>query len=128
MRPCRLRKNRFIAKLVIGFGLITLGAIFALQNLGFFPWGGTIRFWPWVLLFLALASFAKKGILAFNGHLFLLGGVALQLKSLGQGHLLEQWWPAGLIWLGAVMAIRSLCYRRNTLPVSSCQDSCERPS
>ena len=46
MRPCRPRRNYFIAKLVIGLGLIALGTIFALQNLGILPWGGTIHYWP----------------------------------------------------------------------------------
>ena len=114
MRPCRPRRNHFIAKLVTGLGLIALGAIFALQNLGILPWGGTIRFWPLILLFLAVVHFAKRGILSFSGHLMLLGGVALQLKSLGHSELLHQWWPAGLIWLGIVMARRRRTSKADT--------------
>jgi hypothetical protein len=128
MRPCRTMKDRFLVKLVIGLGLIALGTIFSLQNLGLFPWGGTIHFWPLTLLFLALFNFAKRGLLSFGAHLFLLGGAALQLQSLGHGAFLDHWWPVSLIWLGALIALRSLRLRRPALLTAPCQHAYERPS
>jgi hypothetical protein len=129
VRSCRPRRDRFISKMVIGIGLILMGAIFALQNIGIIPWGGTFRFWPLLLMFFALVHFANRGFFSVMGHAMFLGGVALQVKSLGHADLLQQWWPVSLIWLGLVITLRSLCrQRRNALFEASCQDSCKRPS
>jgi hypothetical protein len=128
MRPCQTRNDHFLAKLVFGLGLIALGTLFTLQNLGLFPWGGTIHFWPLALLFLALFNFARRGLLSFGGHLLLLGGLALQLQRLGHGAWLERGWPVSLIWLGAVIALRSLRLRRPALLTAPCQHAYERPS
>jgi hypothetical protein len=123
MHACVARGNHLAAKLVIGFGLIVLGLIFVLRNFGAYPPAEALRFWPLALFLLALASFARRGFLAFGGHLFLLAAIALQLKSMGYVELMARWWPLGLIWLGGLKVARSLLSRRYRV---SCQDSGER--
>ena len=123
MHACIDRGNHLAARLVIGFGLIILGGILILRNLGSYPPVEALRFWPLILLILALARFARRGFLNFGGHLLLLAAIALQLKVLGHTELLARWWPVVLIWLGVIKVSRSLRPRRRPL---SCQDASER--
>jgi hypothetical protein len=122
MRSRCNRGNRFAARMVIGFGLMVLGAIFILRNLAAYPPATLVFFWPLILVLLALASFIRRGPLAFGGHVLLLGALAIQLKDLGHMDLLAKWWPLALIWLGSIKVAHSLSHRK---PIS-CQDAGER--
>lgn len=125
MPACCHHKNRFAAALTLGLGLIVLGVVHGLQALDYLDLKGLLFFWPTALLVLALVSFAKRGFLAFGGHLILLGAVALQLKDMGYRDLLHQGWPVGLIWLGVVQVLRSLFRRHRVLPSVRCENASE---
>jgi hypothetical protein len=125
MHAHRTRGNPIAARLVLGFGLIALGAAFAARNLLGHPPASVLLFGPLALLLLALASFARRGWLGFGAHLLLLAALALQLKQMGHLDLLARWWPVGLVWLGLVKVTHSLRPRR---AAEAGPDSCPRCS
>lgn len=113
MSCCAPTRNRIAAGLTAGFGLIVLGVLYALSNFNVVPLERFLHPGPIVLLLLAAITFASRGFLAFGGHFFLLGAVALQLKGLGHSGWLAQGWPAGLIWIGVVMVFRAFLRHRS---------------
>ena len=128
MRTCIPHRKRYLIGLVTGLTLILLGLAFFLQNLGLMPLGVALRVWPAVLLVLAAGSFVRHGLLSTGGHLLVLAAVALQLKDLGHGPWLVQWWPVALVWLGVIKVLRSLWRRSRAGFQTSCQDAGERLS
>lgn len=117
-------RHPFTASLITGLGLVALGGLFALRNLGLLPSGEHIHFWPLALGFLALATFARRGILSWGGHTLLLAALALQLQDLGHHALLRHGWPVALIWVGCIMVARA-CFPpgRTALPATG-EDPC----
>jgi hypothetical protein len=96
------------ARLVLGLGLMALGAAFLLRNLLGAQPVPAFQFWPLCLLLLALGSFVRRGGRHLAGHVLLLAALALQLKGMGHQDLLSRWWPVALVWLGLVKVLHSL--------------------
>jgi hypothetical protein len=115
MHPCGTRSNRFAGHLVIGTGLVLLGLLFLLRNLLPGLALPALRFWPLMLLLLAVACFVRRGWRSFGGYALLLTAAALQLNHLG-----HRWWPLALIWLGIAKLLGSSRHRRHRV---CCQDA-----
>ena len=125
MHACSPSKNR-LAALVLGLGLIALGVVHGLKALGYLDLEGLLFFWPSALAVLALVFFARRGFLAFGGHVILLAAVALQAKAMGHGDLVHRAWPVALIWVGLVQVFRSLLRKGRACGLGDCENAGER--
>ncbi len=118
-----MARNRsvFSARLIIGLAIISLGVLFTLDNLGWVDPAPILRFWPLLLLLIALAKllhgrfFAALAWAAF-GVLFLLRS----LEVIGFDPL--ELWPLVLVIIGFNLV------RRAVFPGASRSDGGEQDS
>ena len=101
-------EGSFTGKLLVGLVLMALGVIFFLHNLGVLDAEYALRFWPLVLVLIALSRFWRRGFLSLSGHILLLLGIGLQIANFERYSLLERAWPLGLVWLGVILVLRAL--------------------
>lgn len=96
--------------LVAGLVFIGIGAILLLNQLGFFPRGFPLRFWPVLLVAIGLIKlFAGpgRGDQAL-GVAFILAGTIVETNSMGLTHITwSQAWPLLLIAAGVLMVMHS---------------------
>jgi predicted membrane protein len=96
----RMRNRDRYAGLIPGAVILTVGAIFLLNNLGIVSAGHFWQFWPLILIFAGLVKLADPCRRVW-GAILLSFGVLLQLNQLGYGHF--SWgelWPLALIAAG----------------------------
>lgn len=104
-------RNRLTGRLLFGFGVITLGVLFTLDNLGLLDAGAVLHWWPVLPLAYGLARFTgyccRQSTVV--GAIFTLGGAFLLLDSLGMLHF-EVWdfWPLVLVLIGGSMVMGAL--------------------
>ena len=100
--------SRFSFRLILGTAAIVVGTALLLDNLGMLPSYQVFRWWPLLLLALAVSKFMDQGFIwSTGGHaLFWLGVLGLLGES-GHDQIIHRWWPIILVYFGALVAIRS---------------------
>jgi predicted membrane protein len=108
MSPSHRRSS---GAMIAGLAIIAIGALLLLNQLGMFPRGVVVHFWPVVLIVVGLIKiFTRKdrGELVVGGCL-IAGGVLLQTNSLGITHItLSQAWPLFIIVVGLMVLAHAL--------------------
>jgi predicted membrane protein len=95
----------------ISIGIIAIGAMFLLDNLGIVRFHDIARYWPVILIALGVMRLVEShgtGSLVFGGLLSGIGGLLL-LDNLGIFYFdWRLFWPAILVGFGILMLIRNL--------------------
>ena len=94
-----------------GVFLILLGLLLAWNQWNHAPFHDFGRYWPLILIALAVGKFVDRGLLSSGGHWMLLVGLYFELQANGQHELLHRFWPLGLVWIGLIMTLRALSPR-----------------
>lgn len=102
------RHPLFSAKLVLGLTVIALGLILMADSLRWYDAWHLLTWWPLVLAAFGLARLVQDGPLSLRGHVWLAFAAAGFIHQFGPWGLLERWWPAFLIWGGAIVTLRAL--------------------
>ena len=93
-----------------GLGIVAIGILFLLQNLGFFYIGQIWQFWPVLLIGMGLSHvLASYDSGRRVWGIFLAGiGVVFLLSNMGllPPHVWNYIWPLGLVFWGAAMLLR----------------------
>jgi len=96
----RMRNRDRYTGLIPGAIILTIGAIFLLDNLGIINARHFWQFWPLFLIFAGIVKLANPSRRAW-GAMLLIFGVLLQLNQLGYAHFsIGQLWPLVLIVAG----------------------------
>lgn len=104
--------SRFSFRLMLGIVAILIGAALLLENLEMLPSEQIFRWWPLLLLALAVGKFLDRGFVwATAGHVLLWVGILGLLGESGHDEITQRWWPMILVYFGALVAIRSLIPR-----------------
>lgn len=106
----KLTMGRMTVRLLFGLVLVTLGALWTLDNLGFVDSGTILRWWPALLLGYGLMrlSGVDGRRRPMSGTLFTIAGAWLLAQRLGWVQVsLFQLWPVFLIAVGASIVWRS---------------------
>ncbi len=126
------RRPLFSVKLVFGLTVIALGLIFMADSLRLYDAWHLLTWWPLALAAFGLARLAQDGPLSLRGHVWLAFSAAGFVHQFGPWGLLERWWPAFLIWGGAIVTLRAIfpqpkrIKRSKSLPPSPTPtDSCD---
>jgi predicted membrane protein len=111
-----IRGSRITSRLVLGLIVLSLGALWTLDNLGVVDSGPILKWWPTLLIGLGVAKLfgvgSSRNVAA--GTLFMVVGVWLLAGGLGIGWVdLSILWPLILVVIGVNLVIRS--YRAQTL-------------
>jgi predicted membrane protein len=108
MSPTHRRKN---GALIAGLVIVAIGALLLLNQLGVFPHGIMMHFWPVVMIVIGLIKIftgKDRGEMVVGGCL-IAGGVLLQTNSLGITHItLSQAWPMFIIVVGLMVLAHAL--------------------
>lgn len=118
------RRGQITGRLVFGLLVLTLGALWTLDNLGFIDSDRIVRWWPALIVMLGLAKFAglmgRRQIVA--GSVFSIVGLVLLGNEFDMLHF-RVWhlWPVLLIVMGSSLVMRSL-----RGPVAAPSDSDDR--
>jgi len=102
------RPKVFSAKLILGLAVIAVGLILLVDSLHWFDAWHLLAWWPLALAAFGLARLAEDGLLSLRGHVWLGLAVAGFISQFGPWGLLERWWPAFLVWGGAVVTLRAI--------------------
>lgn len=102
------RPRVFSAKLILGLAVIAVGLILLVDSLHWFDAWHLLAWWPVALAAFGLARMAEDGPLSLRGHIWLAFAAAGFISQFGPWGLLERWWPAFLIWGGAVVTLRAI--------------------
>jgi len=97
--------------MIAGLIIIAVGAVLLLNQLGIFPHGIVVHFWPVALIVVGLIKIfnGKERGEWLAGGCLIVGGVLLQTNSLGITHItLSQAWPMFIIVVGLMMVAHSL--------------------
>ena len=102
------RPSLFSPKLVFGLVVIALGLILMADSLHLYDAWYLLTWWPLALTAFGLARLIQDGPLSLRGHIWLGFSVAAFIQQFGPWGLLERWWPAFLIWGGAILTLRAI--------------------
>ena len=102
------RPPLFSAKLVVGLAVIALGLILMADSLRWYDAWHLLTWWPLVLAAFGLARLVQDGPLSLRGHVWLGLSVAGFISQFGPWGLLDRWWPAFLVWGGAIVTLRAI--------------------
>lgn len=103
-------------QLVIGFGVMALGVLFLLSNIGYTDIRAYVKYWPVILILIGLSHWvqARHGAQVFGGACWLFVGVWLLGNNLGLIQL-RFWeavgmffWPLLLVMVGGSIVWRAL--------------------
>lgn len=100
--------TRFTPKLVFGLGLIAVGVLLTLDQLGWWGAWSLFRFWPVLPAAFGIARLLQRGWLNLGGHLWLAFALLGALSQWGHEDLVDRWWPILIVWGGAVITLRAL--------------------
>ncbi len=112
-------EQRRISRVLAGFLLLFLGALFLLQNAGLIRAGRIGDYWPLLLVWIGLTRLLapRRAHHFASGLVILVMGIALQLDRLGVIWLrLRDLWPVLLILAGGAMVAESFIWRRAAPP------------
>lgn len=114
-RASNERRPLVTPRLIVGLTIVVLGFAFLLDQMGRFDADLLVRFWPLALVLIGLTSFfqAREGGGQFVGVAVALVGLWFLAHNLGWVRnspfiLLQYFWPAVLLVVGASMVWRSL--------------------
>ncbi|HEX9081568.1 MAG TPA: DUF5668 domain-containing protein [Holophagaceae bacterium] len=102
------RRSLFTPKLVLGLGLIFLGLVLALDQLGWPRAWHALHYWPLLPAALGLAKLRQRGWAHLGGHAWLGLAIVGLASEFGRENLLDRWWPLFVVWAGLVVALRAL--------------------
>lgn len=108
--------GRRVSRVIGGLILLSLGALFLLQNMGVVHAGRIWDYWPMLLVWAGLARlFAPRRAHHFaGGAVMLLLGVFFQLEGLGAVWIrARDFWPALLVAAGLALVVESFLRRGN---------------
>jgi len=106
--------GRRVSRVIGGIILLSLGALFLLQNMGVVHAGRIWDYWPMLLVWAGLARlFAPRRAHHFaGGAVMLLLGVFFQLEELGAVWIrARDFWPALLVAAGLALVAESFLRR-----------------
>ena len=110
-------------RLWIGIGVIVLGLLSALDNLGFLHHGFFLQLWPLLLVALGLSklkgSQPQRGL---SGYVFIIAGLVLLVANFGGASLAEAIWPLFVVALGVLIVTKALRKHRNVPPQMASQE------
>jgi membrane-bound ClpP family serine protease len=92
--------------MVFGLILVLLGLLMLANNMAWLVRDDPRRFWPAVLVLLGFVHLINRGPLNISGHILITVGAALLMPPLGYGHLIRQFWPTGIIYVGVIYTLR----------------------
>src|SRR5580765_510017 len=108
-----LSEGRRASRLVGGFILLSLGALFVLQNLGYVRAGRLGDYWPLLLVWVGLARILTHRRHVASGLVIFLLGVFFQLERLDVIWVpMRLFWPFLLIAIGLSLILVSVIGRR----------------
>ena len=119
MSPSHKRSS---GAMIAGLIIIAVGAILLLNQLGIFPRGIVVHFWPVVLIVVGLIKVFDRRERGewLAGACLIVGGVLLQTNSLGITHItLSQAWPMFIIVVGLMVVAHALSGKACGGPVST---------
>ncbi len=100
--------SRYSFRLILGLVAIVIGTALLLENLNLLPSDQLFRWWPLLLLALALGRFLDRGFVwGTGGHVLLWIGILGLLGETGHDEITQRWWPMILVYFGALVALRS---------------------
>ncbi|MBL0209669.1 MAG: hypothetical protein IPQ13_01970 [Holophagaceae bacterium] len=104
--------SRFSSRLIMGIAAILVGIGLLLANLDMLPSDQIFRWWPLLLVALAVGRFLDRGLVwSTGGHVLLWIGVIGLLGETGHDGIIHDWWPMILVYFGALVAVRSFVPR-----------------
>jgi len=101
-------KVLFPPRMLLGIGLVLLGLVFTLDNLGLVDADEVLEYWPVLLIGVGVLKLMSHGPTA--AALCWLGGGALLLVD-NLGFDVSQFWPVGLMLIGVLIITRGLFNR-----------------
>ena len=100
--------QRIAPRMLLGIGLVLLGLVFTLDNLGLVDADEVLEYWPVLLIGVGVLKLMSHGPTA--GALCWLGGGTLLLVD-NLGFDVSQFWPVGLMLIGVLIITRGLFNR-----------------
>jgi predicted membrane protein len=117
------RQGTFFApRLILGLGIITIGALFLLGNLDIINAHDYVRLWPVILVIVGIAYLtqSQNGSGRVWGAILTFVGAAMLLDRLYFIHFdLWDYWPLILVFIGATMILRGTPLRKAIVPPGS---------
>jgi predicted membrane protein len=104
------RANRSLSRLILGVGVITVGVLFMLDNLGLMDAGDVLQYWPVILIAIGLAKFGSALTAAgrLSAAIWMVAGGLLLFNTF---HLLsfDPWdlWPLLIVFFGITMVMKA---------------------
>lgn len=121
------RQQSFYApRLVLGLGIILIGAIFLLGNLDIINMREYLRLWPAILIFIGIAYLiqGQRSASRIWGVIWIFIGTAMLLDRLYFIHFnLWDYWPIILVFVGGMMILRGTPLRRGIASFASSASS-----
>lgn len=108
MRDTTATRFRCTPRLVIGLGIMALGALYLLENLGILDAERVVRYWPVILVAVGLAKLLQPtpGESVFGAWAWLLVGGLLLGDRLGLPSV-SRFWPLVLLLVGGAIASKA---------------------
>ena len=104
--------SRFSFRIMLGISAIVAGTALLIVNLNMMPSVEVFRWWPLLLLALAMGRFLDRGFIwGTGGHVLLWIGILGLLGETGHDELTHRWWPLILVYFGVLVALRSFVSR-----------------
>ena len=105
----RSPRQRGLGSAILGIGVLVVGAILLMDNLGLMESEDVIDFWPMLLVLVGISHFFRpKGSRRYvTGSIFILAGVIIQLSNLGIiAYDIFDLWPVLLVIAGISLIIK----------------------
>jgi predicted membrane protein len=120
------RQEYYAPRLILGLGIILIGALFLLGNLDIINGHDYLRLWPGILIFIGIAYVIQcsHGSGRIWGIILTFIGAAMLLDRLYFIHFsLWDYWPLILIFIGGMMILKGSPGRRGIFaPISQSDD------
>lgn len=101
--------------LIIGLGVIAVGVLFLLRNVGILYFDDIWQFWPVILIMVGLSKLSNTHSASSVTSGLIIGGIGtvFLLRNLGYiyGNIWEYIWPGVLIAVGLMILVRHLEWR-----------------
>ena len=101
--------------LIFGIGMIFLGILAALDNLGIADMHVVLKLWPLILIFMGIAKIRQQDS-GSGGYALLIGGIFALLVVFGHRHIEDVIGPMILVAIGIFVILRSLNQHRGLSP------------
>jgi predicted membrane protein len=101
--------RRGFGSAIIGIGILIVGAVLLLDNLGFMEAENVIDFWPMLLVLVGISHFFRpRGSRRYvSGSIFIIVGLVIQLSKLGFiAYDIFDLWPVILVIVGLSLILK----------------------